>query len=343
MVDKAQLDAAEQQVSALQAEVSRLKRDVVEARKAAPAASGDEALKREIAELREEVVTAHQLVEAKLAEIEQITHDLVAARAELADRARAAESRTADMQALQQQLAEAVQRAEQNAAEAGRVPALEDRITAMQEQFNAKDNEVAELQEKLDTEAARSYRLSQRRIPALNKEIEDAQENAREMERKLQKAELRSQTLDDQATELRARVADLESALAGAKARAQDTQIVAPADMDSRAVAEDELRRAASRLREVEAERSQLAESLRRIGDAHGLELGRHSTRADKLEKDAEQRLQELLGQRAALRNMRERVQNMLHVAEDLASARDSQRKVLIDALRKLAELPPEK
>lgn len=99
--------------------------------------------------------------------------------------------------------------------EALRVPALEDRAAALQEQLSARERDVAELQEKLDTEAARSYRLSQRRIPALNKEIEDAQEANRELERKLQKAELRNQTLDDQARELKDKVADLERALSG--------------------------------------------------------------------------------------------------------------------------------
>lgn len=364
MVEKRELDVIEAQLNALQAENSQLRDALKEAQGAENRTEhAHDALQRRIAELetenaglRSDLDQARTQVEGKLAEIEQLGRDLANARKELADQGDAARSvaertaqldlQKAELDAANAALAQAraqIAELQEAATEAGRVPALEDRAAKLQEQLTAREKDVLEMQEKLDTEAARSYRLSQRRIPALNKEIEDAQEANREFERKLQKAELRNQMLEDQSGELKNRVADLERALSGAKARAQDTQIIASGDVDSRALADDELRRTSNRLRDIEAERVKLAETLRRLGEAHNTELSRHMSRAEKLEQESEQRFETLLGQRAQMRILRERVQNMLQVAEDLAGAKDGQRKVLLESLRKLAELPPEK
>lgn len=357
-------DAMEAQLVALQAENTQLKEALREAQGAESRTEhAHDALQRRVQELeqenaglRQDLLSARRAIDLKVNELEQVGNDLARARKELADRGDEAaqvkaqladmDARKSELVAAQSALAEAraeIARLAESAREAARVPALEDKLSALQEQVVAKDKEIAEAQEKLDTEAARSYRLSQRRIPALNKEIEDAQETNRELERKLQKAELRAQTLDDQATELKNRIADLERALGAAKARAQDTQVIAPADVDARNLADDELRRTSNRLREVEAERAKLAETLRRLGEAHGTELSRHVSRGEKLEKESEERFESLLAQRTQMRVLRERVVNMLQVAEDLAGAKDGQRKVLLDALRKMAELPPEK
>lgn len=364
MVEKRELDVMEAQLAALQAENTQLKEALREAQ-GAEARAGHahdelqrrvESLQIENAALRADLDAARSQVEARLAELENLGRELAGARKQIADHADAAlavTERTAELDAQKAELDTAraaleearrqISQMQESASEGARVPALEDRAAQLQEQLSAKERDVAELQEKLDTEAARSYRLSQRRIPALNKEIEEAQESNRELERKLQKAELRNQTLEDLANELKAKAADLERALSSAKARAQDTQIIAPADADSRSLVEDELRRTANRLREVEAERAKLAETLRRLGENHSLELTRHMARGDKLEKESEQRFEALLGQRARMRVLRDRVQNMLQVAEDLAQSKDGQRKVLLEALRKLAELPAEK
>src|SRR5690606_20176170 len=104
-------------------------------------------------------------------------------------------------------------------AEMQRVEGLEDRITELQEVIITKEKDVAEMQEKLDSEAARSYRLSQRRIPMLNAELEQAVESNRELERKLQKAELRANTFEEKARELEDKQTELQRALQAAKAR----------------------------------------------------------------------------------------------------------------------------
>ncbi|MBK9974520.1 MAG: hypothetical protein IPP14_07075 [Planctomycetes bacterium] len=357
-------DVMEAQLVALQAENTQLKEALREAQGAESRTEhAHDALQRRVNELeqenaglRQDLLSARRAIDLKVNELEQLGNDLARARKELADRGDEAtqvkdqlevlDAQKSELVAAQNALAEAraeIARLTEASREASRVPALEDKLSALQEQVVAKEKDIAEAQEKLDTEAARSYRLSQRRIPALNKEIEDAQETNRDLERKLQKAELRAQTLDDQATELKNRIADLERALGAAKARAQDTQVIAPADVDARNLADDELRRTSNKLREVEAERARLAETLRRLGEAHGTELSRHISRGEKLEKESEERFESLLGQRTQMRVLRERVVNMLQVAEDLAGAKDGQRKVLLDALRKMAELPPEK
>jgi len=364
MVGKHELDEVEQQLQSLRGENEQLREALQEAQGAESRTEHAhdelqrriEALQGENQALRDELEQSRAQVEARLAELEDTGRQLAEARKQLADQADAARlvaERKAELDARQSELESArgaleeanrkIAELQETAREGERVPALEDRAAKLQEQLSAREKDVLEMQEKLDTEAARSYRLSQRRIPALNKEIEDAQEANREFERKLQKAELRNQTLDDQARDLKAKVSDLERALGAAKARAQDTQIIAPADADSRNLVEDELRRIANRLRDVETERAKLAEALRRLGEAHNQELSRHAARGDKLAQESEQRFESLLGQRAQMRILRERVLNMLQVAEDLAQSKDGQRKVLLETLRKLAELPPEK
>lgn len=364
MVERRELEVTEAQLNALQAENTQLRDALAEAQGAESRTEhAHDELRRKLAELeaenaglRAEVEQARAALDARLADLEQAGRELALARKDLADqrdaaaavaeRTAALDAQKAELEAALAALAESrsqVAALQEGAGEALRVPALEDRAAALQEQLSARERDVAELQEKLDTEAARSYRLSQRRIPALNKEIEDAQEANRELERKLQKAELRNQTLDDQARELKDKVADLERALSGAKARAQDTQIIATGDVDARSLVDDELRRTANRLRDVESERARIAESLRRLGEAHGSELSRHMARAERLEQESEQRQEALLAQRTQLRVMRDRVQNMLQVAEDLSQAKDGQRKILLETLRKLADFPGDK
>src|SRR5690606_39067954 len=154
-------------------------------------------------------------------------------------------------------------------------------ISEFQEALVAKEKESAEMQEKLDSEAARSYRLSQRRIPMLNAELEQAQESNRELERKLQQAELRANTFEERARELEDQQSELQRALQAAKARAQDTAIIQQGDTKPEALVEDEVRRLTNRMRDLEAERVALQADLRKVSDAQRAELERHSTRAD--------------------------------------------------------------
>jgi hypothetical protein len=134
----------------------------------------------------------------------------------------------------------------------------------------------------------------------------------------------------------------MQRALQGAKARAQDTAIVQAGDVDARQLVGDEVRRLTNRLREVEEERGRLFDTLRKLGDAHKAELELHSGRAEKLELEADQRYESLLKQRTQMRVLKERISGMLKLAEDLNATVSGQRQPLLEALRKLADVPPD-
>ncbi|MBX3460294.1 MAG: hypothetical protein KF696_10105 [Planctomycetes bacterium] len=356
-------DLVQAQLTALQSENAQLKEALKEAQAAeARAELAHDELRREIEGLQQQLTSAELRLEegadaaARMrAESEELGRELALARKQVADvrdagaaverGAKELDDRRAELDQLARALADArteVERLTPFEKEAERVIALEDRITELQQQLLAREKEAAEAQEKLDTEAARSYRLSQRRIPALNKEIEDAQEHNRELERKLQKAELKANTFEDQVRELTEKLGDLERALQGAKARAQDTAIIQPQDADANALVSDEVRRLTNRLREVEAERTRLTERVKMIDAGQKDELKRLSERADRLETESDERFDNLLKQRTQLRVLRERINGMLRLAEDLGKADRDMGKTLLDAIKKLADLPPD-
>ncbi|MCB9933285.1 MAG: hypothetical protein H6841_07685 [Planctomycetes bacterium] len=360
---KRELDLMDAQIKALQTENTQLKEALKEAQGAESRTehAHDELHRRvqqlegELRDLREELADGAKRLDERIRENEELGRELAVARKELADnrdaadeverKARELDDRRAELDAVTLALAEAkaeIERLAPMEAEVKRVENLEDRITDLQEALVGKEKDLAEVQEKLDSEAARSYRLAQRRIPALNAELEQSQESQRELERKLQKAELRANTFEEQAKELETKLADLQRALQGAKARAQDTAIVQAGDVDARQLVSDEVRRLTNRLRDVEEERGRLLDSLRRIGDAHKAELALHSDRAEKLELEADQRYENLLKQRTQMRVLRERITGMLKLAEDLNATASGQRQPLLEALRKLADVPPD-
>ena len=95
-------------------------------------------------------------------------------------------------------------------------------------------------------------------------------------------------------------------------------------------------------LRELEEERGRLADTLRKLGDMHKNELQRHTQRADRLEGESDERYESLLKQRTQMRVLRERITGMLKLAEDLTATAANQRQPLMEALRKLADVPPD-
>ena len=360
---KKELNFMDAQIKALQTENTQLKSALKEAQGAENRTEHAhdqlgrkvEELESEVKDLRKELELGTKKLDAKIKENEEIGRELAVAKKELADgrdasdeverKSRELDDRKAELDAVTKALAEAkaeIERLAPMEEEVKRVESLEDRITDLQESLVAKEKDVAELQEKLDSEAARSYRLSQRRIPALNAELEQSQESARELERKLQKAELKANTFEEQAKELENKLADLQRALQGAKARAQDTAIVQAGDIDSRQLVSDEVRRLTNRLQEVEQERGRLFESLKKLGELHKSELMQHSSRADRLEQESDERYEDLLKQRTQLRVLKERILGMLKLAEDLTNTVQGQRQPLLEALRKLADVPPD-
>jgi chromosome segregation ATPase len=358
-----ELDLMDAQIKALQTENTQLKEALKEAQGAESRTehAHDELGRRvgeledEIEGLRAELEEGRGKLDAKIKENENLGRELAVARKAVADqrdatddverKGRELDDRRAELETLTKALADAKAEIERLAPfekEVARVEGLEDRITALQETLVTKEKECAELQEKLDSEAARSYRLSQRRIPALNSEIESMQENSRELERKLQKADLKANKFEEQAKELETKLGDMQRALQGAKARAQDTAIVQAGDTDARALVGDEVRRLANRIHELEEERGRLLDSLRKVGDGHKSELQKHASRGDRLEQESDQRYEDLLKQRTQMRVLRERMNGMLKLAEDLNATAHGQRQPLLEALRKLADVPPD-
>jgi chromosome segregation ATPase len=351
------------QIKALQTENTQLKSALKEAQGAesrtehAHDALGRKVteLEQEVKDLRSELELGSKKLDAKIRENESIGRELAVAKKELADgrdasdeverKSRELDDRRAELDAVTKALAEAreeIERLSSMEDEVKRVESLEDRITDLQEAMVAKERDVAQLQEKLDSEAARSYRLSQRRIPTLNAELEQAQESARELERKLQKADLKAGTFEEKAKELEDKLNDRQRALHGAKARAQDTAIVQAGDVDSSQLVSDEVRRLTNRLREVEEERGKLFDTLKKLSELHKSELTQHSLRADRLEQESDERYEDLLKQRTHMRVLRERILGMLKLAEDLTNTAQGQRQPLLEALRKLADVPPD-
>lgn len=357
------MEMMDAQLRALQDENTQLKAAIAEARNAearaghahAELSRRNEQLEEELESTRAEARELREQLDTRIRENEQTGRELALARKELADgrdagdevqrRLRELDDRRAELAQVTRALAEAraeIERLGEFEREMGRVSALEDKITALQQQLLEREKNVAELQEKLDTEAARSYRLSQRRIPALNRELEETQEHMRDTERKLQKAELKAATFEEQASEFKNQIAELERALQGAKARAHDTQMITPADTAPGAVVEDEVRRLSNRLREAESERARLIESFARLSASAREDAGRLETRMQRLEKESDERFERLLGQRTTMRVLRDRVQGLLKLAEDIAQSDGHSRKPLLETARKLAELPPD-
>ena len=358
-----ELDLMDAQIKALQTENTQLKEALQEAQGAEnrtehahdELARKVKELESELEDLRKQLKEGGDKLDAKIKENEELGRELAVAKKAIADQRDSAdeverkgkeiEDRQAELDSLTKALAEAraeIDRLAPMEQEVQRVEGLEDRITEMQEAMVAKEKQVAELQEKLDSEAARSYRLSQRRIPALNAEVEQLQENTRELERKLQKAELKGDTFEEKSKELEDKIADLQRALKGAKARAQDTTIVAAGADDPEQLVGDEVRRLTNRLHELEEERSALAASIRKLSDAHKSELEKYMHRADNLERESDERYEDLLKQRTQMRVLKERISGMLKLAEDLNSTATNQRQPLLEALRKLANVPPD-
>lgn len=306
----------------LEAENSELKQALAESRRAEDRTShAHEALNRRVEALQSQLEAADGIASEQLAKSERLAEE----NRKLQE---AASAQSAQDEALSK---EEVERLRGFESEAGRVSALEDRVSQLQEQLLGKEKEAADLQEKLDTEAARSYRLSQRRIPVLNREIEEAQEQVRELERKLQKSELTSKAHEEKVAELTLRLEELERRPGNEGADEQQAPRL-----------QAQLTLLTSRLRDLEGERAALLATIGAIDEGRAAELKKLEERADSLEVEGDQRYAALLKQRTQLRVLRERIGGMLRLAEDLSQADPDQGRTLLEAIRRLADLPPD-
>jgi chromosome segregation ATPase len=213
-----------------------------------------------------------------------------------------------------------------------RVEALEDRITELQQALLLREQEIAELQEKLDTESARSYRLSQRRIPALNKEIETLTGQVREFERKLQKSELKLATVEERNLDLLAQTSGLQRDLQDARDSMRQTAVLRRADNNELA---DQLRR---RLQSSETERLRLTETLQSIGDRNKALIEDVVARAERLEQEGDRHHEALLAARRELKVRGERLAAIAKLADDLGGQNPGKTSPLLEAIRKLCE-----
>ncbi|MDC1142985.1 hypothetical protein OAU50_07835, partial [Planctomycetota bacterium] len=211
------IDLMDAQITSMQAENTQLKEAMKEAQSAESRTEhahdqlGQQVktLEDKLNEEQEALKTAKAKVEESLEQNEELSRKLAVAEKELADNRdaiadvdkKAAEfsDHQAELDRVTKALAEANSQIETlttEAKEAEKLRAVADELISLKTELDQKTGSIEVLQEKLDTESARSYRLSQRRIPALNQEIEDAQESVRELEAKLQKAELKSKTFE---------------------------------------------------------------------------------------------------------------------------------------------------
>jgi DNA repair exonuclease SbcCD ATPase subunit len=208
--------------------------------------------------------------------------------------------------------------------EAGRIPELEGRIHDLQEALLHREREARELQEKLDTEAARSYRLAHRRIPALNREIENAQQQLRELQRRLAKAELRAETEQTRANELEAALKQQ-----GAKRPVQLAD-------------EEELKLLRARVEVLDQERAQLADALAQGAREHREAVAGWLARIERLEAGTQARASETFTLRARLRALRGRLERVHELTRELTELAPGAPAALIEGIARLCDAPAE-
>lgn len=314
-----------------------------------------------IAEQKRAAEDAREQAEQKAARVEQLERELALAKNELAimgdqaadvvRRSREIDDRKAELDRVtmalaqsQMQLAEA--RGVAEGAEA-RIKEAEARATAAEEKAAAEkkraadmDRDAKEARERLDTEAARSFRLSQRRIPSLQNEI--AAEHAQNMElrRKIEKLEAEKRVIAEQQKESAAKVEELERALAAAKARMSDTEIIrAGASRSANDLADEEIARLAARVKASDDERKRQGDILERMEQSRKEEMRAYEQRLAQVNAQADEKLEQLLAMRKQARALASRLTQAMKLAELLANARSAQEKQpLLDKIAEIAK-----
>lgn len=315
-----------------------------------------------VAEQRRAAEDAREQSEQKAARIEQLERELALAKNELgmlgdqaADvvrRSREIDDRKAELDRVTMALAESQMRlaeakgiaegAEARIKEAeARAAAAEEKTTADKKRTADLEREAKEARERLDTEAARSFRLSQRRIPSLQNEI--AAEHAQNMElrRKIEKIEAEKRVIAEQQKESAAKADELERALAAAKARMSDTEIIrAGASPSAAALADEEIARLAARVKASDEERKRQGDMLERMEQSRKEEMRAYEQRLAQVNAQADEKLEQLLAMRKQARALASRLAQAMKLAELLADARSAQEKQPL--LERIAEIAKE-
>ncbi len=202
------------------------------------------------------------------------------------------------------------------------------------------ERDTKEARERLDTEAARSFRLSQRRIPSLQNEI--AAEHAQNMElrRKIEKLEAEKRVIAEQQLEAATKADELERALAAAKARMSDTEIIrAGAGHSASTLADEEIARLAARAKSAEDERKRLADQIDRKESSRKEEMRAYEVRLVQVNAESEQRLEQLLTLRKQARALATRLSQSMKLAALLADAKSAaERQPILDKIAEIAK-----
>ncbi|CAG0974143.1 hypothetical protein PLCT2_01522 [Planctomycetaceae bacterium] len=315
-----------------------------------------------VAEQRRAAEDAREQSEQNAARIEQLERELALAKNELgmlgdqaADvvrRSREIDDRKAELDRVTMALAESQMRlaeakgiaegAEARIKEAeARAAAAEEKTAADKKRAADLEREAKEARERLDTEAARSFRLSQRRIPSLQNEI--AAEHAQNMElrRKIEKIEAEKRVIAEQQKESAAKAEELERALAAAKARMSDTEIIrAGASPSAAALADEEIARLAARVKASDEERKRQGDMLERMEQSRKEEMRAYEQRLAQVNAQADEKLEQLLAMRKQARALASRLAQAMKLAELLADARSAQEKQPL--LERIAEIAKE-
>lgn len=282
--------------------------------------------KNELSQLGDQaadVVRRGHEIDDRKAELDRVTMALAQAKMELAEAkgiAEGAEARIKD--------------AETRASAAEAAAAMEKKRAADFER------DAKEARERLDTEAARSFRLSQRRIPSLQNEI--AAEHAQNMElrRKIEKLEAEKRVISEQQLEAASKAEELERALAAAKARMSDTEIIrAGAGHTAASLADEEIARLAARAKAAEDERKRLADQLDRKETARKEEMRAYESRMAQVNAQSDERLEELLAMRKQARALATRLSQAMKLAALLADAKGpAERQPVLDKIAEIAK-----
>lgn len=317
------------------------------------------------AEQRKQAEGARAEIEQKVSSIEQLQRELALAKNELAQmgdqaadvvrRGREIDDRKAELDRVTMALANAQMELAQargvaDGAEA-RIKQAEERAAAAEAAAAADkkratdlDREAKEARERLDTEAARSFRLSQRRIPALQNEI--AAEHAQNMElrRKIEKIEAEKRVIAEQQQEAQAKAEELERALAAAKARMSDTEIIrAGSAPTAAALADEEIARLAARAKAAEEERKRLADLLERMETGRKEEMRAYEQRLAQVNTQADEKLEQAIAARKQARELAVKLGQAMKLAELLAGARgEGERKPLMEKIAELSRYASE-
>ena len=269
-----------------------------------------------------DVVRRGHEIDDRKAELDRVTRALAEAQAQITDLRAAAQGAESSAREAKASAAEAI---EKSAADKKRLLEAE--------------REIKEARERLDTEAARSFRLSQRRIPSLQNDV--AQEHAQNMElrRKIEKLEAEKRVLAEQQQAGAAKTEELERALAAAKARLSDTEIIRATDgRISTSQADEEVGRLAGRLKTAEEERRRLADTLAKLEAARREEIRGYEERLAVTSAQSAERLEQRLGFRKQARELGLKLSQAMKLATLLANARSAEeKKPVLDKIEEIA------